>query len=46
MSRISVEIVLEVHDELARNPKELMWLIENSEYKCMKFHHINRIYFE
>lgn len=44
MSKIGVEIILEVHDELTRNPKEIMWLLENTQYKCMKFNHVNRIY--
>lgn len=44
MSKIVAEIVFDVHEELTRNPKELMWLLENSEYKCMKFHRVNKIY--
>ena len=44
MSRVMVEIVFDVPDPLAREPKEIMWLVENSEYKCVKFHHINKIY--
>lgn len=48
MSKILVEMVLEVHDELARDRKEVKWLLENTPYSCMKFSHINHfsIYFE
>lgn len=43
MSRVSVEIVFDVPDALAREPKEIMWLLENVDYNVVKFHHINRM---
>ena len=44
MSKILVELVLEAPDELARDRKEVKWLIENTPYNCMKFHHINNLW--
>ena len=46
MSRVAIEIVFDIPEPLRREPKEVMWFAENADYKCLKFHHINRIYFE